>query len=218
MELIKTKDYLLYVDEEAKIKCGNYYFEATSETQINIANKELDKVHYRQLILLYYPLTSEAKELDLPLLPYPFKEEVDIDQLAHDHVKKDMGSFYNAEGFDTFRNVEFFIDGYKAAQPKQFSLEDIKEALRLCCKELQQEHIKGFTTFICSQKEIIQSLSAQQLPKEFIPSYTKECDCYNEFCHSTMLSDNRHCKDGGIPKILTITNSKGRQEVVGEYK
>lgn len=62
----------------------------------------------------YYPLTKEAKELDLPLLPNPF-EEVDVEKLSQnkwDELSKDLGLSVNSE--ITWKGG--FQHGYKAAQ------------------------------------------------------------------------------------------------------
>ena len=67
MKLLQTKEYLILIDEEAEIKEGDYYLDGTNSLftpQHNFfAIKSFNKA------IGYYPLNSEAKELDLPLLP-----------------------------------------------------------------------------------------------------------------------------------------------------
>ena len=75
-KLIKTKDYLLLVDEEAEIKEGDvavHDFGMGYDLEIP-CDKDNLKSNTRFKVIAYYPLTKEAKELDLPLLP-PFEEE-----------------------------------------------------------------------------------------------------------------------------------------------
>lgn len=88
MKLIQTKDYLLLIDEEAEIKLNDLFLGddrdrlTESERWKICKNESTEGVNYLMcegvgyqkgynafLILSYYPLTKEAKELDLPLLP-----------------------------------------------------------------------------------------------------------------------------------------------------
>src|SRR5690606_9167115 len=63
-----------------------------------------------------------------------------------------------------------FIAGYKAAQSKQFSLEDMKKAIEMAREYEFVQYTNGETKDKYSEAEIIQSLSTQQLPKEFVPT------------------------------------------------
>ena len=57
----------------------------------------------------------------------------------------------------------------------------------------------------------IQSLSTQQLPKEFIP----ETYCnYGDECPSKGAYDKQHLCD---VRLKTIKNSEGKKELVGKY-
>lgn len=76
MKLIQTKDYLLLIDEEAEIKEEDYYYwELTNTVQINRlleGDRKLGRTGPKGNVyktIAYYPLTKEAKKLDLPLLP-----------------------------------------------------------------------------------------------------------------------------------------------------
>lgn len=80
-----------------------------------------------------------------------------------------------------------------------FSLEDMKKAIEMAT------HINpNNTDRFYSKEEIIQSLSTQQLPKEFIP----EIEQYTQNYH----------KDIWYNRIKTITNSEGKEFLVGTYK
>lgn len=81
MQLVKTDNYLLLIDEEAKIRDDerDYIYDKFS--------KEIKKSHivgwpkdekdiFEDKIIAYYPLTKEAKKFDLPLLPDPVNEAV----------------------------------------------------------------------------------------------------------------------------------------------
>lgn len=95
-KLLKTNDYLLLIDEEAEIKEGDliyYEYAARQPTdkdsdRIKIFDKIVgadkilawfkkdDRCYYIagcNKIIAYYPLSKEAKELDLPLLPNGFE-------------------------------------------------------------------------------------------------------------------------------------------------
>lgn len=171
-------------------------------------------------IIAYYPLSKEAKELEgLPLLPNPFKEDEfqKSYQIVFDYVNS---------GIRNFEAIMELIELKKIAQSKQFSLEDMQKAIemaRLMTDDgvgdvFDTESISGLTELCTyglrdkySEEEIIQSLSTQQLPKEFIPEYKK------------VHRKNSDGEDIGFPvhdsdELKTIINSEGKQELIGIYK
>jgi len=163
----------------------------------------------------YYPLTKEAKELDLPLLPNPFEEEP---------LMKQASKLRELRGYHKDNHYSFcggFIEGYKAAQSdKRFSLEDVKKAIQMAKtlvegkQEFEIENILGSSdgTYGISEKyteeEIIQALSTQQLPKVFIPEYT----------NTNSYGSETNGYDSGNFILKTITNSEGKEELIGTYK
>lgn len=190
MKLINTKDYLLLIDEEAEIKENDKVLdeqlligEIISITKLYGYRTKLcegGEAHYfphREgeekivKILAYYPLTKEAKELDLPLLPDPFKEEFD----AHTFIQNEFGFtdeemdkwriFLNGSNLADYQNILNLVE--KAAQLKQFSLEDIRKIVNLCLSGSFSSNEECFN-------KVIQSLSTEKLPLEFIPEYPKE--------------------------------------------
>lgn len=214
-KLISTQDYLLLIDEEAEIKGSPFLcynpLKITWDDDVVLYQGAMPEYNYRglQKIIAYYPLTKEAKELDLPLLPNPF-EGVDVEKLAcKKYDIKEAINDYDERYYNSHNvaKAEAFIEGYKAAQAKgQFSLEDMKKAIEMAT------HINPFdTSRFYSSEEIIQSLSTQRLPKEFIPSY--KIDCVKVNCNGECGECNY------MEKILkTITNSEGKEELVGTYK
>lgn len=221
MKLINTKDYLLLIDGEVEIDEGDYYYwRLTNTVQTNklfIEDRKAGRNGPKgevYKVIAYFPLTKQAKELDLPLLPNPF-EEVDVEKLALEY-RPDI----NIKGidFDLSNTRKAFVEGYKAAQSKQFSLEDMKKAIKMARRgicsngEFDLNALYGLddlqeVNHKYSDDEIIQSLSTQQLPKKFIPEYINT----NSFGSET----NGYDSGNFIPK--TITNSEGKQELVGEY-
>lgn len=174
MKLIQTQEYLLLIDEEAEIKYNTIIFESDT-CLINVAGK--DYVHNKtdSKIIAYYPLNSKAKELDLPLLPNPFKED-NIEKLA-DNYAVDVQKVHPA---DSFIAKQSYIEGYKAAQNKQFSLEDMIAFGKKCFykgfDKSENDDANCFTAWREESNELVQSLSTQKLPKEFILS-----DKFNTF-------------------------------------
>lgn len=179
--LITTKDYLLLIDEEAEIKPDDYIIHDTIEGIVE-ANDEWDyrgeKDNYWNKVIAFYPLTKEAKELEgLPLLPS--FEEVDIEKLA----KLNFPNSPFGESIENIRERNGFIEGYKAAQSKtSFTLEDVRKAIKMARTgygydgnidieaHLDMGGIDNYNNEfkLKTEEEIIQSLSTQQLPKEFI--------------------------------------------------
>ena len=213
-KLIQTKDYLLLIDEEAEIKENTY--------RVHIHYKTLNEPHHRlehgentfdswKLVIAYYPLNSEAKELDLPLLPNPFIEEIDentyLKNIGHECFLQ-MKKLNPSGGIREFIRmaVEF---GYKAAQSKQFSLDDMKKAFEvgtnygIYLRGGSYDHRDNI-----DWEDYEKSLSTQQLPKEFIPEYE-------------IVYSSKELADKGFiyeEVFKTITNSEGKQELVGIYK
>lgn len=187
-----TKDYLLLIDEEAEIYQMDLYLDVDCDT-VTRATLTSDQYSGCKKIIAYYPLTEEARELDLPLLPNPFEEKPLMEQAS---------KLRELRGYHKDNHYSFcggFIEGYRAAQSKQFSLEDMKKAIEMA-RELTSFGTKYLT------EEIIDVISAQKLPKEFVPEAvtvtkgTNEFDFYEE------------------DVIKTITNSNGKEELVGVYK
>src|SRR5690606_32927941 len=222
MKLIQTKDYLLLIDEEAEIKEGgklSFYknnhgseilcISYLSKTGVVFHKLDVDPVEeYGSIeggltplkeniskIIAYYPLTKEAKELDLPLLP-PFEDNFDL--------KQEIIRWYDSKSGTTLINdpsLNTLVDKAQSSN-KQFSLEDMKKALSEAFKVSQD----GYQI---TADEIIQSLFTQQLPKKFIPEY----DLMNEGYNKPEDYPYQECK-----VLKTITNSEGKEEIVGTYK
>lgn len=227
-KLIQTKDYLLLIDEEAEIKPDDYIIHGAVEGVIE-ANDEWhyrgEKDDYWNKVIAYYPLTKEAKELDLPLLPNPFRE-VDVEELSekangYAYYGKPLGGKYLA-----FK--EGFIEGYKAAQSKgQYSLEDI-----ISFAEYVGNYYADIHKPVIPTEELlnsfIQSLSTQQLPKEFVPEYEYYYHSSKEFYKDAKFEKCSKEQYESIRKeiptcpvkteLKTMTNSEGREELVGTYK
>lgn len=226
MKLVNTKDYLLLIDEEVEIKEGDWFYNSFIELCkraekpdvegiINANNCVGDK------IIAYYPLTKEAKELDLPLLP-PFEENfTKLNKL----IKEEQDFWYNKTGSKTATEiVESCISiGYKAAQQsnKQFNLEDIKKAIEMAregrtCIGGGSDYVEDGETDDCvdwskTEEQIIQSLSAKRLPVEFIPSVT-DCETY--------LADacNVRFSCCGRPQTINTITIDGKTTLEGVYK
>lgn len=188
MKLITTKEYLLLIDEEANIKGHKWVYEG---------NK----------IIAYYPLTKEAKELDLPLLPNPFDTELSIKLQALDRigfVPKDLPDYETYMSNEHFGFVKGYEEGYKAAQSKQFSLEDIKEAFNAAREKYTGYRGNVYDSADEYVDELLynQSLSTQQLPKEFIPEYIEEYACFAETQRDRCFRGSCNCPKENKLKIV----------------
>ena len=226
MKLVKTDLYLLLIDEQAEIKDDDYLFDELTSYYAGIhqhsgveyksGNKPniiqcksgtTSPISYSSKVIAYYPLTKEAKELDLPLLP-PFGE-VDVEKLALKTYHIDSMETLDLPPFENTKNsVEGFIEGYKAAQSKgQYSLENILKFRKV----LEEGALTNMScaSAIVEFDRFIQSLSTQQLPKEFIPTL-KGCMAAMD----TNICDN--C-DNSCKELKTITNLEGKKELVGKY-
>lgn len=221
MKLLTTKDYLLLIDKGAEIKGSPFLcynpLKITWDDDVVLYQGAMPEYNYRglQKIIAYYPLNSEAKELDLPLLPNPF-EEIDVEKLACKKYNIKEGINDYDERYYNSHNVakaEAFITGYKAAKAKQFSLEDVKKAFNAGydLNTWEQLGVPNEERDYLNEHQFIQSLSTQQLPKEFISEYEyiESVDELWEFQDDDSLPKR---------KIKTITNSEGKEVLVGTYK
>lgn len=204
LKLKHTKQYLLLIDEKAKLKDGDFHLE--DGFIINIFPDHLTDIGECKKILAYLPLNSEATELPLPLLP-PID---DVVQLTKEYSK-------NKSSSDVFREAheKDFIEGYKAAKAKQFTLDDVKKAIEMARETYWDIDNRGFSSntegdwsYKYSEEEIIQSLSTQQSPSDFIPEYIKE----------RKPNTDVNGDDAWIESLKIITNSEGKQEIMGTYK
>ena len=199
MKLVKTTEYLLFINEEREpFNVGNIgvkykALKAEDRTLViaNDSNLLSIEEHWRKVIA-YYPLTKEAKELDLPLLPNPFKEEIDIEKLAcniynlsldeYEYINEDLSQnrslieehykdINREEIAEKYFDVISFIAGYNAAQSKQFSLEDMKKAFQAGTQSGYQ---------FCDLEHYYREQESQ-LPNEEIPDEDEE---FEEFIQS----------------------------------
>ena len=143
IKLIQTKDYLLLIDEEAEIKEGKTFI-----TKDNIIHSNYGYNYGDRVVIAYYPLTKEAKELNLPLLPNPFKEQPK--QFSLEDMKR---------AIEMAREMK--------DDEGVFDVHSIRGLTEVCTYDWEERY---------SEKEIIQSLSTRQLPKGFIPEYQRVRD------------------------------------------
>jgi hypothetical protein len=235
MKLLQTNTYLLLIDEEAEIQKGDLMYDNHLVGLCN-CTKVVNKLPYSYTssfinvdkVIAYYPLTKEAKELDLPLLHNPFEDKVDVEKLAEEYLQKWRGlnNVHLSNIIHADRCKNDFIAGYKAAQQsnKQFSLEDIKTVIKWLNKNYSLIEDELFEPYIGKEDEVpdvffhsvyeealnrgIQSLSTQRLPKEFEPIMYPKYTQYYGFE-----------EDDEIPVMtpMTYTNSEGKQEIQGRY-
>ena len=206
MKILSNNMYLLLIDEEAEIKENTNTFKEGFNgdwfwcSKYNSIQRIGDITEFDFKIIAYYPLTKEAKELDLPLLPN-FKSEYTVFQIIDMLVNICKATYPQFEEWVEYKEVEKF----KASRQsdKQFSLEDMQKAIEMAQQESWDEG--GYLGLEHKPEEIIQSLSTQQLPKEFIPDYEE-------------IEVDRFIPKMPINILKTIINSEGKEELVGTYK
>lgn len=220
-ELRHNKDYLFLVDKDSLAEIGDYITDSYNIWKWDDNSSLLG----RKKVIAYRKLNEQAPDLDLPLLPNPFKE-VDVEKLAFNYT---LPSGFNRTDAGV-SIMKAFIAGYKAAT-KQFSLEDIKKAIKMARTgygydgnidieaHLDMGGVDNYNNEfkLKTEEEIIQSLSTQQLPKEFKPIMVcgrclkpdddEDCWSAKECSRNTDFPD----------KFKTITNSEGKQEIQGRY-
>lgn len=219
-KLVQTEDYLLFIDANGTPIVGQFHYDFNSENHVEMTYDFTKQTYHRSPILAYTLINPEAKELDLPLLP-PFGE-VSVENLALKAYHIDSMETLDLPPFEDTKNcVEGFIKGYKAAQQaKQYSLDDMKKAIEMArtgygwdgninvVDNLDNDGYGGCVDNFDkefkfkSEEEIIQSLTTQRMPSEFIPELV-------------IISNDKVYFD---KQLKTITNSEGKQELVGIWK
>jgi len=220
MKLIQTKKHLLLIGEKGSIKENQLGWDGYYIEYFRSRWQEKDW----SPVIAYFPLTKEAKELDLPLLPNPFKEGIDVEELAlkaypvlrisggdfspdvNKEIRRSFIVGYKAAQSKQIENIkswfwnsyrhgrlgqsddeeldslgfedwwedrkEFIQEDLNKSQSKQFSLEDMQKAFKAGedleywkCMNTKENPINFPNTGF--EEDFIQSLSTQQLPKEF---------------------------------------------------
>lgn len=215
-KLIQTKDYLLLIDEESRgiafgeVGVNMRHSKLEVETR-NIGGYGSDKYYWsHKKCLAYYPLTEEAKELDLPLLPVTPKDEWGVHET---HCCEEHGCKYGdndccvAIGIAKAKYPCEYC--YDDEDDMQFTLKDVKKAFIAGQKHEEDIACSAEINLNPNLEEYIQSLSTQQLPKEFIPEYERVRDW-----------DSRDVNGDYNSKLQlkTTTNSEGKEELVGTWK
>jgi len=223
MKLVKTDLYLLLIDEEAEIQKGDLMYDNHLVGLCN-CTKVVNKLPYSYTssflnvdkVIAYYPLTKEAKELDLLLLPKPFESLESL--YKQPNIKKKPYNNIALKAIEEVRMESFldghfygFEEGYKAAQSKQFTLEDMKKAVGRAYKA-GFDDIEDNWKLDKVSEEIIQLLSTQQLPVGFIPEPNDI-----GFIKNTDIMVGKKLYDKIMSPFKTITNSDGKQEIQGKY-
>ena len=227
MKLLNNDTYLLLIDEGAEridgqlqfcedVHDGNLVHEP--EQYINPIRKwcKTDTCKDCNKIIAYHPLQADSKELDLPLLPSPYKEEVDVEKFVQDFCKNSDNINYDAIK-DQVRVAFIQKDMeliYKAANNKQYSLEDMES----CFKAARSYRMKNVFEFE-NVKDYIESLSSTVLPVSFEAEYNiiGQCNCK---CHNLGPGEYMaHMVACCYPKKeLKTTTKDGKTYLVGEYK
>lgn len=199
MKLIKNDLYLLLIDEETKINLIDLVYD-----WFNNQIRKYEDIGTGRKIIAHYPLTKDAQELDLPLLPNPFEKKC-TEQIVAEFCRNSENVNYNNikdKVHLTFLQEDMILLYNQAQSNKQFSLEDIKKAMEYGMYKMKYHTIEA-------QEEFIQSLSTQRAPKEFIPEY----NLMNEGYDKPEDYPYQECK-----VLKTTTNSSGKIELVGIYK
>lgn len=225
MKIQPTKDYLLLISGEA-LKAGDIgifpntfngeilSFEGCVPLKVSFDYASNDTYNFK--VLAYYPLTSEAKELDLPLLPKWTKDTNTIYLVDNLKGGEEGNLTWNVCAFESQIDAEKYCEGedhlkwysttiYKTAQEKKFTIEDMKKTAQAAftVKSNNDNIIEDFEKWFDKR---IKSLSTQQYPKEFIPEYDNTMSMLD-------ISDEYPFEY----EIKTTSNPEGKQELMGKY-
>jgi len=226
-KLIKTEGYLWLVDLEAEIKENDYFYSPALQ-EVLFASRDMlswnfDKSQEQKgwlKCLAYFPLQSDSKVLDLPLLPNPWRERIDPDDIVEELDNKLVR--YSTEESDLWNAWQIGVkDGYKTAQLKgSYSLEDMERAIDMSRKANSDQGVidldaiypysDDFTNIntVYTRYEIIKSLSSPILPKDFILSNSG---------NSIVVGHNGLNNEFGTLIYSVTFNENGKSVIEGEY-
>lgn len=210
MKLIQTKDYLLLIDEEANINFDTDYVHCPDTSlftgfSINKITKEKaddakNKVGFSfYKIIAYYPLHKDAKELNLALLPSPYKEEVDLLSYINKLQNQKFDGWSNDE-CKGYLTALISISEFTKVNNKQYTEENLMRAYDSGRYAIINKDIdETFDSFM-------KSLSTSTLPVEFIPEYLVEKGWQGEW------------NEYNPTNKLKTTIKDNKTYLVGEYK
>lgn len=235
-KFIKTEDYLLLVGENKFMKKGDKFLFTfitneictfKSETLADFLTTENDSRNNRSChkILAHLPLNNAPILEGVDLLP-----ELDngLDKLSKDlfstplKIKKRgvKNNFLNPlKGFKKWDIA--FKAGYKAAQARQFTLEDLEKAIELA-REMDYSNYEyyGSCEKTYSKEEIIQQIQQSKLPVDFVCQFDTIISKHIPYPKELEVVGQGY--ELGYPvteKVLkTIPNPQGQKVVQGEYK
>jgi hypothetical protein len=193
--IIKTDNYLLFVDELSNVKDGDYsfYWNQILKVQIGI-NYSNPKAHKK--IIFHLPLNNAPVLEGVPLLP-PLEDDVELayqKELLTDNQDKNWVGY--GKGINGVSKERWKSIYNKAKEKYKYTEEDLRKALSESFKASQEGY-----NITCD--EIIQSLQQQKYPVAFelkmkVVGITDDGNNY-------------------IEEPKTITNSQGLIQVVGKY-
>jgi len=149
-------DSLAATADEIKEGLQNSYWKETGDIIGHGYTNWLENkiVEYRQYVAA--PVEVDENIID------KYWPSISIDELAEklakEHVEKDMGSLYNEQGFDTFKNIEFFKDGFLSGYQHKPAKGEGKDELQKLFIELTtwQKETFGEATPISKLAHLIQ--------------------------------------------------------------
>lgn len=197
MKLVKTDEYLLLLDPQAKREDGKPYL-YKDDLELRFFSRQYNQSAFVMQgnfpVIAHYPLQSDSTALDLPLLPNPF-QEVNIESI----VKRLHGTPEEHLDNEEWREIDFGVKCYQVAQSHgTYTLKDMTKAFEYG-KSL--EPYDSFELFI-------ESLSSHKLPKFFIPS--------NAGDHIVTGHNGLHNEFGTVLYHTSI-NEEGKEVILGEY-
>lgn len=210
-KFLKIKDYLLLLDLTTKPKLGDW---VSDQYEIPDVPFKLDEEYFRigyeaDLIVAHLPLNNA-----------PILEGVDfLPEIEYFKILASDGSKQLCHSLDVTKAeslVVGFEEGYKAAQSKQYSKEDMINAFNMGQSTYKESflHKNGEERRRETKEKFIQSLSTQQLPIDFVPSFGLK-RIITGYCPGGEV-EGTYVEDKN--KLKTIVNSQGQRVVQGEYK
>lgn len=190
-EIIYTNNYALIVSDEKPLYKDYYINEFMIAVRTGIDDSEYVE-DYIKKIIAHRPLTDVPILEGVSLLPeFSWNQQDDVEKKSRDFVKQIGGSQEQRLAF---------IDGYlEAKETYKYTEKDLIEAIEIAQTPTDYDKYPLIN-------EIIQSLQQPKRPKYFNPRM-KEIPC----------PDNKlGCLVAHFKKV-TITNSQGQTELVGEY-
>lgn len=178
----------------------------------DMGREEIPKKYFDVLSFIYGYQAAQSKQYSLE----------DIEQILFDYDNVDWSKREHKQ--PTIIMKEWLKEKIQSLPNQQFSLEDLIAFGKKCFykgfDKSENDDSNCYTAWREENSGLVQTLSTQQLPKKFIPEYDVVYFHGSGYYTESQLSLKERETHSFMKeqRLKTITNSEGKEELVGVWK